>query len=1048
MTELHSAIAHLFTVIPPTMGHGWEDKRVNPTTPLSTVVTVCRGHLQDTEENSRWLTFSVPDDEWRDAGLANPDVDLPVIIAQLRAVRPAAVYRIKGVHEKPIRAFLMPHTAVERFAEHDEGFHNCKWWEPQGKTRERRTYEYACNRARQSRAKNVLEPQMANKQVVKYTVGEAGAVVMVNPCPFACRTQSDGKVALVMIQAFHNHLASDQHAQLTATLDPSIRQLVVELGHKHQEPQTVWQLCRAIVIKGLTDRGAGCIPFADKRLFPSLSTVERIVRSECTITRRFSDQDAEDVRQLVMYNPGRVHLLQKMETDGASIKQHLMVAIGGAAERRYWRKYVAGGLLMIDATHKFNQFGYRTFTAMAVRRNKRGRVRGSVIVGHLITSDLTAEPIQTWLKFLQQDLEAPAEVLIDVDVTEEKAIRASFPASHVAFCYFHCMKAIMENFRAATPNQKGYAKALFRGLLLTRKRETFDKYMLAIQKLMAQWPEMKQYWESQWEPSVNEWSNVCRKFPDVRTTNFLESFHCFIKHSIIGAHGTFVKRVGDAIRILLDCGAHRKYKHILSASGRLRKSDKEAKEEFERAVEGATKLEKLLRACSCGASGETCKCAYKVWCLGGGEMLFVVQHSSVSYDVNLHDESCTCPDMLAHPERPCKHVIAVCKVLANAEGKNFLFHAETNSRCDCSHDNAARLYSNICQTFTDEECADAELMKTLELDQRDWASSILQQLKTQQLPTWTEDMRKFGITVAVNDDSFSSSDSEDDTDDEEEHDSTPERHNAASSIDLLGAPVREIVGDDNPRKESGGSSSRQTRDALADAVRSLRDDVVAIVDAVLRHGTVADLERMQAGLWTAAQSSVHIHANTTGEVFSPNYADHAGARGAPKPRSHQKRRAVRSSVLAEKRTVENAFPTNEHTENEDSDDSDEPAAVETSEFRSIVAKRVTRTLVADMNLRAPPAHEKVVEEYTQLGKESSTNKKTKKAKRKAAVRGSQQPQVLPPPVRAGGFSAAEQQQMVQMLRACSAPTPFAGVSLPVPFSGLAPFVPLSQFRGM
>lgn len=128
---------------------------------------------------------------------------------------------------------------------------------------------------------------------------------------------------------------------------------------------------------------------------------------------------------------------------------------------------------MIDATHKFNQLGYRTFTAMGVRRNRRGKFRSSVIVGHLITSDLTAEPIKTWLNFLQQDFEAPAEVLIDVDVTEEKAIRSSFPSStHIAFCYFHCMKAIMENFRAATPNQKGYAKALFRGLLLSRKPDT------------------------------------------------------------------------------------------------------------------------------------------------------------------------------------------------------------------------------------------------------------------------------------------------------------------------------------------------------------------------------------------------------------------------------------------------------------------------------------------------------------------------------------------------------------------------------------------------
>lgn len=583
-------------------------------------------------------------------------------VEKYRQLLAAGEYGLHSMKKAPLYAVLLPLSLLPDLRRADETHQKCSW-NLRSSHKQTSVLRYACSVSRCSRALDPLNPKKRARVLPHRRVGDE--VVPQFPCPFICRVYKQSLacdstigLALVCVDAEHSHddmLFPEMYGQM----DRQVLEYVISQGRAG--------VCLPTIVKNLQasyilefDR-LGLKPnLKDKRIFPTYHTIAEIYRRHAREHLKLSSSDIEDVALLAQQNPSLVRVFQEYSVNESGISQHLGVHVGSSSTRAAYERFGIDGLVLLDATHKFNAAGYRTFTLMVVVFGANGAVREARVCGHLITSDLKHCTLETWLRKEFACLGHPKEIIIDVDSTEKLALENVFPSSHIAFCYFHCLKAILDNFRGFKKRQKCFLRGRLRRLFLAETKQEYDKAHDCLMKILDVIPLSKEYWNRQWEPLVGNWSNVFRRFPRVRTTNFLESFHLFMKFAPMGANRVFVRRIGEAIRLLIQVDAHKTFVSLLKAVGRL-SGNPNAEREMQRSGHRASLMLQKLNDCS-HTTLEECTCTCRVLLEDREDLLYSVVHHDVMYDVSFRLMTCSCPAFEINSNAPCKHMMLVAQL--------------------------------------------------------------------------------------------------------------------------------------------------------------------------------------------------------------------------------------------------------------------------------------------------------------------------------------------------------------------------------------------------
>lgn len=637
--------------------------------------------------------------DWADPALSVAEWDFVVRRLQLELCTGSVT--LHRVQNYPAEIIILPdEKALQQLRERDCRRHSSSWNGVRGSgnkdgSHSRRIETYECSLARKSAAEDALAPKRMNRVRVRMKLVD-GVYVVKDPCPFMIRVMRGKKspVCVVFLDKPHVHNLEDQLALKTASLDSSIAQYIRTQAAIGRNACAVHMDLRMHVLLLFAERHIK-VNLSDKRLFPTLPHVRSIMDTFRCKQYRFHPDDVEDVRRMAEEYPQLLTILQRYEEDNNRVKQHLILHVGGPAEKENYTEFGAGKLILLDATHKFNDVGYRTFTMMSVDfvSNKPR------ICGHMITSDLSHNSIQMWLEHVCGSA-PPSEVLIDCDSTETLAIEQAFQGKnvHIAYCFFHCIKAILANLTGLARDKKRIVKALLRRLFLTRNGMEFSLAMQKLESVFTQWPSVKEYWEKQWKPNVDRWSNQVRRYPQVRTTNFLESFHQFLKYSGVGANRQFIRRVGDAIRTLLRCDASRTFDISMALAERVH-GNGSARVQLKALKDRASKMVDTLQGCTHDRY-DACSCTFRVVCDDAESGLFTFEYAEYSYDVNMEHFTCTCEHNDKRPHMPCKHMLVIAKQLSLQHGADHFWHSITGSRCDCARRSAPELAKRMDELFT------------------------------------------------------------------------------------------------------------------------------------------------------------------------------------------------------------------------------------------------------------------------------------------------------------------------------------------------------------
>jgi hypothetical protein len=528
-----------------------------------------------------------------------------------------------------------------------------------------------------------------------------------DPCPFAVRWKqqrgSDAQVSLLLIDKGHLHTFDDLRLE-SSTLDATVEDYIKKETCAGRHASKIHLDLRLHMVLQFHEQGIKP-NFRDKRMFPSLNQVRSVIQSYRNRNMRLAVDDVEDVQCLAREQPTFVRMIQEYKEADDRVAQHLIVHVGGAVEEQNYQTFGKSSLILLDATHKFNDVGYRTYTMMAVDM-KTNRPR---ICGHMITSDLSHEALTLWLKHVCA-AGPPSEVLIDCCPTETLAIDLAFEGHgvHIAYCFFHAMKAILGNVTGLSREKKTIIKAFVRRLFLTRDEKEFKVVLAKIEEIFKEWPAVLKYWTEYWIPKMDKWANIHRRYPQVRTTNFLESFHQFMKFSGVGAHRQLVRRVGDAIRILLACDISKHLDLCLALAQRIH-GNASAKVQLQSAHLRADKLLVEMERCTHDAF-EKCACSAKVVCEDSNGGLYAVHSGDDSYEINMERITCTCLAFENKPYIPCKHILVVAKLLATAaeRRKVKMWHIPGGTVCSCSDDANSQYLKKIDSEYDFRPCKDKE----------------------------------------------------------------------------------------------------------------------------------------------------------------------------------------------------------------------------------------------------------------------------------------------------------------------------------------------------
>jgi hypothetical protein len=480
-----------------------------------------------------------------------------------------------------------------------------------------------------------------------------------------------------MVDKEHQHTAEDLH-RMTSKMHPSVEEYIRKETAAGRHAAKIHLDLKLHVLLQFHEQHIKP-NFRDKQFFPSLSQVRATIHAFRNRHMRLALDDVDDVKNLAREYPHFVTILQDYLEGADRVSQHLILHVGGEVERENFNTFGKNNLVLLDATHKFNDVGYRTYTMMAVdlRTNKPR------ICGHMITSDLTHNSLVVWLKHVCSS-GPPAEVLIDCCATETLALEIAFEGQgvHTAYCFFHAMKAILSNIPGLPREKKTVVKALIRRLFLTRDQSEFATVLKKVEEIFAQWPSVKKYWDEFWVPKMEKWANIHRRFPQVRTTNFLESFHQFMKFSGVGAHRQLVRRIGDAIRILLACDISKHLDLCLAISERVH-GNSSARIHLKSAHVRAEKLLKEMQQCSHSTFAD-CQCLHKLVCEDISEGLYSFHTGDDSYDVNMDMMVCSCLAFENRPYLPCKHILAIAKRYAQPSTVKVWLLPEFSPCCSCT----------------------------------------------------------------------------------------------------------------------------------------------------------------------------------------------------------------------------------------------------------------------------------------------------------------------------------------------------------------------------
>lgn len=634
---------------------------------------------------------------------------------------------------------ILPESVAEDFQTADEKMHACNWMVSSTKA----TNEYFyCSASRMSRAANAMIPKKKNR-VLPHVRSEDGTVSVQHACPFRCVVIKTGGLSFLVMDS-HSHPPDLQKGRFQQT-DENIIQFIVDKGREGVGLAHIVKMLHAAYILEF-EKSNIPVSITDKRIFVSYRTASELYRRRAKGAVRLSDSDVVEVKIMAERFPQTVRLLQPYNVTDGAINSHLLVHVGSSAGLDAYRQYGANGLVLLDATHKFNNYGYRTFSLMTVVFGANGKVRESRICGHLITSDLSAKAIEKWLLDVFLPLGEPKEVIIDVDATEQLALRTAFPCAHIAYCYFHCVKAIVENFKGLSKPRKVFFRARIRRVFLAKTQEEFDSARKSLDAVLDTLPpSSRAYWDKNWESKIKHWSPLERRFPAVRTTNFLESLHMFMKFSPMGANRMFIRRIGDAIRTLANVDYHRSFQALLKGVGRVTCSGS-AQQALARARGRARGM--MLRAAECSCvNGTTCPCNVQLVIENLAQGMFTVAHHGNSYDVNMHRMQCACEAFEMDPSAPCKHMVFVADMYDKFEGQRKAW-TQLGQRATLSAPASEdrRLSRLLVETFLDPPLADAIAVgdrHSLTRGLLEWAHMFA---ATNQLPSPPVSLQTLGYT--------------------------------------------------------------------------------------------------------------------------------------------------------------------------------------------------------------------------------------------------------------------------------------------------------------
>lgn len=422
---------------------------------------------------------------------------------------------MKHAHFKAKYAVVLPVSELGSIRKFDNRMVG-KNWHLKGSLAPGVSIGVKCSVNRKSRSKDKLHPKRMNR-TLPHHVDHKGRVVPECRCSFRALIYRHEKLPLVIVVFGEGH-TNHESLRLMSNVDPSVETYIIEEGFRGRDLTSILKDLRAHFILEFQKRNIP-IDLKDRRIFVGMAAARNIYRRHATEAKFLSDSDLDDVTLLASQHPAMLDVFQAAKTYRNSgkthITQHLGLHVGGEAGIQAYKTHGVGGLVMLDATHKFNNKGYRTYTLMAVVFNDHKHPLGVRVCGHLVTSDLGHETLCTWLSQKFAIHGSPKEFLIDVDSVEFLAIERSFRENcpHVAYCYFHCLKAILDNMKGLTKNVREFIRARLRKLFLTTSKETFNAALAVVQELLKQFPPVYKYWKKQWEPKIQNWASCFRLFP-------------------------------------------------------------------------------------------------------------------------------------------------------------------------------------------------------------------------------------------------------------------------------------------------------------------------------------------------------------------------------------------------------------------------------------------------------------------------------------------------------------------------------------------------------
>jgi hypothetical protein len=484
-------------------------------------------------------------------------------------------------------------------------------------------------------------------------------------CPMKVKVFEDSRYPITYF-AFcgsHTHGQTDSRRfwQCTQMADP-IRKKIIELGKAGESAATIFVDISLSVMKQFEALLLKGIP-----LPPSWVITEEQVRNTLfreSITPRFTRLDVsdfDDVSKLSQRDPRvRIKNPGKWNTVQDEYDEHVQIYIGDRETQAY-KLYCERKLAIMDATHAMTKYGYYIYTLMGIGDD--GHVH---IVGHLLTSDRSHSSLETWLRFVSGDNDAPAEFLIDKDNVERNAIENVFGFDQPIFtCWFHALKSIRKETSGLNQKTKSLITALMTMVHYSKSQEALDENITKARKAFSVLPKStSDYLDQNWLRTPRTWVLLHRKYPSIRTTNHVESYHRMLKFSNSGAKGEAVRRVGDAIRILLSTDADR-WARAIAKLLRGGKPSTVAKRLFEQ--QGAKARQMLDQT----GPAKQYQIMFADAIFGQGCLYNAVNEEMYSFD--LVEKCCTCGwSQRSNLQRCCKHLVLAAIVLDGPENRRLV----------------------------------------------------------------------------------------------------------------------------------------------------------------------------------------------------------------------------------------------------------------------------------------------------------------------------------------------------------------------------------------